>query len=44
MYGGPGPPVEEAGKWRKNVVRIRQLDDMARRLRQLERTVERLSR
>ncbi len=44
MYGGPGPPVEEIGKWRKNVVRVRQLDDMARRLRQLERTVERMNK
>ncbi len=40
MYGGPGAPAEEVGKWRKNVVRIRQLDDIARRLRRLERKVE----
>lgn len=40
MYGGPGAPAEEVEKWRKNVVRIRQLDDIARRLRRLERKVE----
>lgn len=40
MYGGPGASAEEVGQWRKNVVRIRQLDDIARRLRRLERKIE----
>ncbi len=41
---GPGSyssalPVDESRRWRRNSARFRQLDDMARRLRQLERTV-----
>ena len=36
-YGGPATGAEEVGVWRRNAVRFRQLDDLARRLRQLER-------
>jgi len=43
IYGGPGAPVEEVGKWRRNIIRFRQLDDMARRLQRLERTVSRMT-
>ena len=31
-----GMPIQDNRSWRKNVVRMRQLDDMARRLRRLE--------
>jgi UDP-3-O-[3-hydroxymyristoyl] glucosamine N-acyltransferase len=31
-------PVDESRRWRRNSARFRQLDDMARRLRRLERT------
>ncbi|MFI3246086.1 MAG: UDP-3-O-(3-hydroxymyristoyl)glucosamine N-acyltransferase [Ferrimonas sp.] len=36
LYGST-PPLQEAKSWRKNSVRIRQLDDMYRRLRALEK-------
>ena len=38
-YGGYPANAEEIGRWRKNVVRFSQLDDMARRLRKLEKQV-----
>jgi len=36
-YGGPAAGAEEVAIWRRNAVRFRQLDDIARRLKQLER-------
>ncbi|MBY5990667.1 UDP-3-O-(3-hydroxymyristoyl)glucosamine N-acyltransferase [Ferrimonas balearica] len=36
LYASP-PPLQEAKQWRKNSVRMRQLDDMYRRLRELEK-------
>lgn len=36
FYAG-GSPLEEHAKWQKNTVRIKQLDDMARRLKKLEK-------
>jgi len=36
-YGGPAAGAEEVAVWRRNAVRFRQLDDIARRLKQLER-------
>lgn len=37
IYGGGGTPADEIGRWRRNMVRFGQLDDLARRLRALER-------
>ena len=34
-------PADESRSWRKNVARFRQLDDLARRLKKLEKTVAR---
>ncbi len=36
-YGGGGPPADELSRWRRNVVRFGQLEQIARRLRKLER-------
>jgi len=36
VYSG-SLPMDEAGKWRKNSVRFRKLDDLARRVFRLER-------
>ena len=36
-----GMPVQENRAWRRNIARLRQLDDMARRLRALERRLDR---
>lgn len=36
-YGGGGPPADQLSRWRRNVVRFGQLDEIARRLRRLER-------
>jgi UDP-3-O-[3-hydroxymyristoyl] glucosamine N-acyltransferase len=38
VYGG-AIPSDEARRWRKNAVRFGQLDDLARRLQQLESAV-----
>ncbi len=38
-YGGM-LPVDKDPKWRKNTARVRQLDEMARRIRQLEKALE----
>jgi len=38
-----GMPVQENRAWRRNVVRMRHLDDMARQLKSLQAAVERLS-
>ena len=35
-----GMPVQENRAWRRNIARLRQLDDMARRLRAMERRLE----
>ena len=35
-----GMPIQENRAWRRNVARLRQLDDMARRLRALERRLD----
>ena len=35
-----GMPIQENRAWRRNVARLRQLDDMARRLRSLERRID----
>ncbi|MCC5794391.1 MAG: UDP-3-O-(3-hydroxymyristoyl)glucosamine N-acyltransferase [Chromatiales bacterium] len=40
MYGGGGAPVDEMRRFQKNVVRFAQLDDIARRLRVLEKKLE----
>jgi UDP-3-O-[3-hydroxymyristoyl] glucosamine N-acyltransferase len=40
MYGGVAATVDEIGRWRKNVARYRQLDEMARRLRKLEKRLD----
>ena len=40
IYSSGMPIVQENRIWRKNVVRIRQLDDMARRLRALEKRLD----
>ncbi len=36
-YGGPASGPDELVRWRRNAVRYQQLDDMARRLRRLEK-------
>jgi len=38
-----GTPVELNARWRKNFVRMKQLDKMARRIKMLEKTVRKLS-
>ena len=35
-----GMPIQENGAWRRNVARLRQLDEMARRLRSIERRLD----
>ncbi len=40
VYSSGTPIIQENRTWRKNVVRIRQLDDMARRLRSLEKRLD----
>ena len=35
-----GMPIQENRAWRRNVARLRQLDDMARRLRAIERKID----
>jgi UDP-3-O-[3-hydroxymyristoyl] glucosamine N-acyltransferase len=42
-YGGFPANVEEIGRWRKNVIRYGQLDEMARRLRKLEKQLAKLA-
>ena len=36
-----GMPIQENRAWRRNIVRLRQLDEMARKLRAIERKLER---
>lgn len=42
LYASP-PPLQEAKQWRKNSVRMRQLDEMYRRLRDLEKQMAQLA-
>lgn len=42
-YGGVATSAEDIRKWRKNAARFSQLDEMARRLRRLEKQVEKLT-
>jgi len=42
-YGGFPANADEIGRWRKNVIRYRQLDDMARRLRKTEKLLDKMS-
>ncbi|MBT8442012.1 MAG: UDP-3-O-(3-hydroxymyristoyl)glucosamine N-acyltransferase [Gammaproteobacteria bacterium] len=42
-YGGFPANVEDISRWRKNVIRYGQLDDMARRLRKLEKQLAKLA-
>ncbi len=39
-----GIRAEPAADWRRNVVRLQQLDELARRLKKLEQTIQRLSK
>lgn len=39
-----GTPLEPTEQWQKNFVRFKQLDDMARRLKQLEKQIEELKK
>lgn len=39
-----GTPLERSERWHKNTVRFKQLDEMARRLRQLEKELEELKK
>ena len=39
-YGGFPANADEIGRWRKNVIRYGQLDEMARRLRKVEKKLE----
>ena len=36
-YGGPAAGADDVKTWRRNAVRYRQLDELARRIKQLER-------
>jgi len=40
LYGGVAATADEASRWRKNVARYRHLDEMARRLRKLEKILD----
>ena len=42
-YGGFPANADKIGRWRKNVIRYGQLDDMSRKLRQLEKRVNALA-
>jgi UDP-3-O-[3-hydroxymyristoyl] glucosamine N-acyltransferase len=42
-YGGVATSADDIRKWRKNAARFSQLDDMARRLRRLEKRIEKLA-
>ena len=44
VYGGFPANADEIGRWRKNAVRYGQLDEMARRLRKVEKQLEKISR
>jgi UDP-3-O-[3-hydroxymyristoyl] glucosamine N-acyltransferase len=38
-----GTPLEENAKWHRNFVRQKQLDDMARRLKRLEKQLDQMT-
>ena len=40
VYSSGAPIIQDNRAWRRNVVRLRQLDDMARRLRAIERKLD----
>ncbi len=40
LYGGPAASADDARRWRRNAVRYTQLDEMAKRLRRLEKQLE----
>ncbi len=42
-YGGFPANADDIGRWRKNVIRYGQLDDMSKRLRRLEKQMKNLS-
>lgn len=42
-YGGFPANADDIGRWRKNVIRYGQLDDMSKRLRRLEKQMKKLS-
>jgi len=42
-YGGFPANADEIGRWRKNVIRFGQLDEMARRLRKVEKRLDKTS-
>jgi len=42
-YGGVATSADDIRKWRKNAARFSQLDEMARRLRKLEKRIEKLT-
>jgi len=42
-YGGVATSADDIRKWRKNAARFSQLDDMARRLRKLEKKIEKIT-
>jgi len=39
IYAGGGTPADQIQRWRKNMARFSQLDELARRLRQLEKRI-----
>jgi UDP-3-O-[3-hydroxymyristoyl] glucosamine N-acyltransferase len=43
-YGGGGLPADDLRRWRRNIVRAGQLEEMAKRLQVLERNIGRVSR
>ena len=43
VYGGVWTHADEASRWRRNAARFRHLDEMARRLRKLEKRVDELT-
>ena len=43
VYGGFPANADDVGRWRKNVIRYGQLDEMARRLRKAEKLLAKLS-
>ncbi|HHQ14867.1 MAG TPA: UDP-3-O-(3-hydroxymyristoyl)glucosamine N-acyltransferase [Chromatiales bacterium] len=42
VYGGPATTADDVARWRRNAARYRQLDDMASRLRRLEKQLAEL--
>ncbi|MFO7286126.1 MAG: UDP-3-O-(3-hydroxymyristoyl)glucosamine N-acyltransferase [Gammaproteobacteria bacterium] len=40
LYGGGALPADEAARWRRNAARFRQLDELAKRVRALEKSAK----